>query len=310
MKKISILIPTYNEEENVPVLCPILVNIFTEQLSQYDYEIIFIDNDSQDSTREKLKELCSLNPKVKAIFNAKNFGQNKSPYYGLIQTTGDCAILMCADLQDPPQMIVDFIREWEQGFKIVTAIKHKSQENSLMYLMRTIYYKVIKSISEAEHIEHFTGFGLYDKQFIEVLRQIRDPLPYLRGIVGELGFRRKDIYYEQQKRQFGKSNNNWYSLYDIGMLGITSYSKIALRLATFLGFIISGISFLIAVIYFVLKLTNWDTFQLGLAPMVIGIFFLGSVQLFFIGLLGEYILNINARVIKRPLVVEEDRINF
>ena len=310
MKKISVIIPTYNEEENVPVLCPILVNIFTEQLPQYDYEIIFIDNDSQDLTREKLKELCSLNPKVKAIFNAKNFGQMKSPYYGLIQTTGDCAILMCADLQDPPQMIVDFIREWEQGFKIVTAIKHKSQENSLMYLMRTIYYKVIKSISEAEHIEHFTGFGLYDKQFIEVLRQIRDPLPYLRGIVGELGFRRKDIYYEQQKRQFGKSNNNWYSLYDIGMLGITSYSKIALRLATFLGFIISGISFLIAVIYFVLKLTNWDTFQLGLAPMVIGIFFLGSVQLFFIGLLGEYILNINARVIKRPLVVEEDRINF
>ena len=310
MKKISVIIPTYNEEENVPVLCPILVNIFTEQLPQYDYEIIFIDNDSQDLTREKLKELCSLNPKVKAIFNAKNFGQMKSPYYGLIQTTGDCTILMCADLQDPPQMIVDFIREWEQGFKIVTAIKHKSQENSLMYLMRTIYYKVIKSISEAEHIEHFTGFGLYDKQFIEVLRQIRDPLPYLRGIVGELGFRRKDIYYEQQKRQFGKSNNNWYSLYDIGMLGITSYSKIALRLATFLGFIISGISFLIAVIYFVLKLTNWDTFQLGLAPMVIGIFFLGSVQLFFIGLLGEYILNINARVIKRPLVVEEDRINF
>ncbi len=310
MKKISILIPTYNEEENVPIITPIVVNILTEQLSQYDYEIIFIDNDSQDSTRDKLREVCALNPKIKAIFNVKNFGQNKSPYYGLIQTTGDCTIAMCADMQDPPRMIVEFIKEWEQGFKIVAGIKHKSKENPLMYLLRTIYYKVIKKISDVEQIEHFTGFGLYDKKFIEVLRQIKDPHPYLRGIIGELGFRRKDIYYEQEKRQFGKSSNNWYSLYDIGMLGITSYSKIALRLATFLGFIISGMSFLIATLYLVLKLTNWDNFQLGLAPMVIGMFFLGSVQLFFIGILGEYVLNINARVISRPLVIEEDRINF
>jgi glycosyltransferase involved in cell wall biosynthesis len=228
----------------------------------------------------------------------------------MLQTTGDCTIGMCADFQDPPEMIVNFVREWEKGSKVVIGKKNKSYENPVMRLLRSFYYKLIKQISDTEQVEHFTGFGLYDKTFVDVLRQLDDPMPYMRGIVAELGFSRMEIEYVQQKRRFGKTKNNWYTLYDMAMLGITSYSKMVMRLATIFGFIISGLSFAVAMYYLIMKLIYWDKFPFGTAPIIISIFFLGSIQLFFIGFLGEYILNINTRVMKRPLVVEEKRINF
>ena len=309
MKKISFLIPTFNEEGNVEILSKeIIRNI--EILNNYDFEIVFIDNCSSDETRNKITNLCLENKKIKAIFNARNFGQIRSPFYGLTQCSGDAVILICADFQDPPELILDFIKEWENGYKIVIGKKVESQENPIMYFFRTIYYKTIKKIAEVEQIEHFTGFGLYDKKFIEILRKLDDPMPYLRGIVAELGFERKEIPYKQNKRKSGKTKNNFYSLYDFGMIGITSYSKVVMRLATIFGFFSSGISLLIAVVYLILKLMYWDLFSAGTAPILIGVFFLGSIQLFFIGLLGEYILNINTRVMKRPLVIEEERINF
>ncbi len=310
MKTISVVIPCFNEEENVVPISEAVIEILNKELPNYDYEIIFIDNDSQDRTRELLRGLCEKNPKIKAIFNAKNFGQFKSPYYGLLQATGDCGILVAADFQDPVEMIPKFVKEWEKGYKIVSGIKTSSKENKIMYFLRTCYYKMIKKLSDVEQIEHFTGFGLYDKKFIQVLRDLDDPTPFLRGIVAELGYRRKDIPYEQPKRKAGKSSNNFYRLYDAAMLSITSYTKAGLRLATFFGCICSFTSMVIAIIYLVLKLIYWDRFIAGTAPILIGMFVLGSIQLFFIGLLGEYILTINSRVMKRPLVVEEERINF
>lgn len=310
MKKISVLIACYNEVENVSPLSKEIIRVFESQLPAYDYEIIFIDNHSTDGTRELLAELCENNPKIRAIFNAKNFGHIRSPYYGLLQTTGDCTINLCADFQDPPELIPEFVRAWEEGYKIVIGIKTNSRESGLMYALRTLYYKTIKKISDIDQIEHFTGFGLYDKEFIQVLRDLDDPMPYLRGIVAELGYDRREIAYEQPRRKAGKTKNNWYTLYDMGMLGITSYSKVVLRMATILGFIFSAASFVIALVYLILKLTNWDTFPLGTAPILIGLFLIGSVIIFFIGLMGEYILNINTRVMKRPLVVEEKRLNF
>ncbi len=310
MKKISILVPCYNEVENVELMCHSLVNVINETLSKYDYEIVFIDNCSTDGTREVLEKLCAENYKVKAIFNVTNFGQFNSPFYGMCQTTGDCTISVCCDFQDPIELIPRFVEEWEKGYKIVSGIKTSSKENRLVYFLRSVYYKVIKNMSSVKMIEHFTGFGLYDRTFIELLRQLDDPVPFLRGIVAEYGFKRKDIEYEQAKRRAGKTHNNFYTLYDAAMLSITSYTKVGLRLATFLGFIGSAVSLGIAVIYLIMKLTNWYKFQAGYAPMIIGIFVIGSIQLFFIGLLGEYILNINTRVIHRPLVVEEKRLNF
>lgn len=309
MKKISVMVPTYNEEENVIPLSEAIIAEL-DKLPQYDYELLFIDNDSKDSTREKLEMLCSKNPKIKAIFNAKNFGQFNSPFYGMLQTTGDCTISMCADFQDPVEMIPKLIHEWEQGYKIVSAIKTSSKENPVMRFLRTCYYKLIKKMSDVEQIEHFTGFGLYDKSFIEVLRGLDDPMPFLRGIVAELGYKRKDIPYEQQKRRAGKTSNNWYRLYDAAMLSFTSYTKMGMRIATIIGFFISFISILIGLVYLVLKLIHWDSFSMGNAPMLIGIFVLGGIQIFFIGLLGEYVLNINSRIMKRPLVIEERRLNF
>lgn len=309
MKKISILVPTYNEIENVEPLS-IAIEEELQKMPKYDYEIVFIDNNSQDGTREKLKQLCAGNKKIKAILNAKNFGQNNSPYYGLLQTTGDCAILMCADFQDPIDMIPKLVEEWENGYKIVSAIKTTSKENKLMRFLRTCYYKLIKKFSDVEQIEHFTGFGLYDKAFLEVLRNLKDPTPFLRGIVAELGFKRKEIPYEQQRRRAGKTKNNFFSLYDIAMLSFTSYTKIGLRLATFIGFFVAAASVLIALVYLVLKLIFWNTFFMGTAPILVGMFFLGAIQLIFLGLLGEYILSINQRVMNRPLVIEEERINF
>lgn len=312
MKKISILIPCYNEVENVEPMSFAVVNVLEEALSRYDYEIVFIDNCSTDGTREKLEEICAGNKKIKAIFNVTNFGQFNSPFYGMCQTTGDCTISLSCDFQDPVELIPRFVEEWEKGHKVVSGIKTSSKEPGLIYFLRTMYYKTIKNMSSVKMIEHFTGFGLYDKTFIALLRGLNDPLPFLRGIVAEYGagFNMIEVEYEQAKRKAGKTHNNFYSLYDAAMLSFTSYTKVGLRLATLMGFIVGFISFCVAVVYLVLKLLYWDNFQAGYAPMIIGIFLLGSIQLFFIGFLGEYVLNINTRVIHRPIVVEEKRINF
>ena len=310
MKKISVLIPCYNEAENVGPISRAVTEILEKELPQYDYELVFIDNDSTDGTRDIIRGLCADNPRIKAILNARNFGQFNSPYYGMLQVTGDCVIEMVADFQDPVEMIPKYIHEWEKGYKIVIGIKTSSKENRLMYWLRSCYYKTIKKLSDVEQIEHFTGSGLYDREFIEVLRNLDDPTPFLRGIVAELGYRRKEIPYEQPRRRAGKTHNNFYRLYDAAMLSVTSYTKAGLRLATIFGSICAVVSMLIAMVYLVMKLIWWDRFPAGMAPMLIGMLFLGSVQLFFIGFLGEYIMSINQRVMKRPLVIEEERINF
>ena len=310
MKKISVLIPCFNESDNVIPISEAIIDEFANYLPSYDYEIVFIDNSSNDGTREKLEKLCGRNKKIKAIFNAKNFGQFNSPYYGMCQTTGDCTISMCCDFQDPVSLIHRFVAEWEKGYKIVSAIKTQSVENKVMRFLRTCYYKTIKKMSSVEQIEHFTGTGLYDKSFVDVLKSLDDPTPFLRGIVAELGALRKDIPYTQAKRRAGKTHNNWYTLYDAAMLSFTSYTKVGLRMASFLGFIIALLDILFAVLYFVAKLIWWDRFPMGTAPLLIGMFFLGGVQLIFLGLLGEYVMSINTRVMHRPLVIEEKRLNF
>ena len=310
MKKISVLIPCYNEEENVVPISEAVIKTLQKDLPEYDYELVFIDNDSQDHTRSLIRQLCDENPKIKAIFNARNFGQFNSPYYGMLQITGDCVIEMVADFQDPGELIPQYVHEWEKGYKIVIGIKTSSKENRLMYWLRGCYYKMMKKLSDVEQIEQFTGSGLYDRDFIEVLRNLDDPTPFLRGIVAELGFKIKQIPYEQPKRRAGETKNHFYQLYDAAMLSITSYTKAGLRLATIFGSICSLISMVVAVVYLVMKLMYWDRFPAGMAPVLIGMCFLGSVQIFFIGLMGEYILSINARVMKRPLVIEEERLNF
>lgn len=309
-KTISIVIPCYNEEENVLPLADALRSCFREKLTDYNYELLFIDNDSQDKTREMLRELCKEDKGVKAIFNAKNFGQFNSPYYGMLKSTGDATILMAADFQDPVEMIPRFVEAWEEGYRIVIGVKTRSKESKLMYALRGIYYKLIRKMSSVDQISQFTGFGLYDHSFIEVMRSLDDPTPFLRGIVAELGYRRKEIPYTQPKRRAGSTHNNFYTLYDAAMLSFTSYTKVGLRLAVFFGAVFAALSMLVGLLYLVMKLIWWDRFPAGMAPMLIGMLFLGSVQIFFVGLLGEYILSINQRVMKRPLVVEEDRLNF
>lgn len=309
-KKISVMIPSYNEEDNARPIYEAVRDELQKSCPQYDYEILFIDNKSRDGTREIIRQICAQDPNVKAIFNARNFGQFNSPYYGMIHTTGDCTITICADFQDPVELIPRFVAEWEKGYKIVIGRKTHSKENGLIYFLRSCYYKTIKKMSSVEQIEHFTGFGLYDRSFLEVLRQLDDPTPFIRGIVAELGPERKEIEYTQPQRRAGKTHNNWYSLYDAAMLSFTSYTKVGLRIATFGGFIVSAVSVLIALYYLVMKLVYWERFIAGNVPILIGVFFLGGVQMFFTGLLGEYIMSINARVMHRPLVVEEERLNF
>ena len=310
MKKISVLIPCYNEKENVGPISQAVTGILERELPQYDYELVFIDNDSTDGTRDIIRGLCRENPRIKAIFNARNFGQFNSPYYGMLQVTGDCVIEMVADFQDPVELIPQYVHEWEKGYKIVIGIKTSSQENRIMYWLRSCYYRTIKKLSDVEQIEHFTGSGLYDREFIEILRRLDDPTPFLRGIVAELGYKRKEIPYEQPRRRAGKTHNNFYKLYDAAMLSVTSYTKAGLRLATIFGSLCAGLSLAVALVYLVMKLIWWDRFPAGMAPILIGMLFLGSIQLFFIGLLGEYIMSINQRVMKRPLVIEEERINM
>lgn len=310
MKTISIVIPTYNEEGNIERIYKRIKDIFSQSLSGYQYEIIFIDNKSGDNSRKIIMRICEADKNVKAVFNARNFGFNRSVYYGLLQGTGDCTALIFADMQDPPEMIAEFVRGWEQGNRIVIGIKSKSQENKVMHHIRGVFYKVINKITDIDHIDQFDGFGLYDNSFIQVLRNLNDPMPYLRGIVAELGFDRLEIEYEQKQRMAGKTSFNFMRLYDVGMLGITSYSKVVMRLATIFGFFMSVISFIIGMVTLVIKLCNWEYFEAGAAAIIVGLFFIGSILLFFIGLQGEYIMTINTRVMNRPLVVEDKRINF
>ncbi len=309
-KKISVMIPCYNEQENVLPIYEAVKEQLTEHCPAYDYEILFIDNKSTDRTRSIIRMICSKDPKVKAIFNVKNFGQFNSPYHALMQTTGDCAITMCADFQDPPELIPKLVEAWADGFKIVIGKKTKSKESPIMYWLRGQYYKILKRLSSTEIIEQYTGFGLYDRSFLDVMRDLKDPTPFLRGIVAELGPERKEIEYTQPQRRAGKTHNNWYTLYDAAMLSFTSYTKAGLRIATFAGFIIAVLAFLLGLVYLIAKLCFWNRFAAGYAPTMIVVFFMGGVQLAFLGFLGEYVMAINARVMNRPLVVEEERINF
>lgn len=309
-KKISVMIPCYNEEENARPIYEAVRDELLKNCPSYDYEILFIDNKSQDRTRAIIREICKEDSHVKAIFNVKNFGQFNSPYYGILQTTGDCTITMCADFQDPVELIPRLVEEWENGYKIVIGRKTQSKENRVVYFLRGCYYKLIKKMSSCEQIEQFTGFGLYDASFVQTMRELKDPTPFIRGIVAELGPERKEITYTQPKRRAGKTHNNWYSLYDAAMLSFTSYTKVGLRLATFVGFFTAGLSFIIGLGYLVAKLFYWNHFSAGYAPMMIAIFFMGGVQLGFMGFMGEYIMAMNTRIMNRPLVVEEERLNF
>ena len=309
-KTISVMIPCYNEEENARPIYEAVRDEIRSSLPEYDYEILFIDNKSQDRTREIITQICAEDKNVKAIFNSKNFGQFNSPYYGILNTSGDCTITICADFQDPVELIPTFVHEWEKGYKIVIGRKTKSKESAIMYFLRGCYYKLIKKMSSVEQIEQFTGFGLYDKSFVQTLRDLKDPTPFIRGIVAELGPERKEIEYTQPQRRAGKTHNNWYSLYDAAMLSFTSYTKVGMRLATFAGFVISALSFLVALGFLLAKLVAWNSFSAGYAPIIIAVFFMGGIQLAFLGFMGEYIMAMNTRIMNRPLVVEERRLNF
>lgn len=307
-KTISVMIPCYNEEENARPIYEAVRDEILNSCPDYDYEILFIDNKSKDNTRAIIADICRQDKKVKAIFNSKNFGQFNSPYYGILNTSGDCTITICADFQDPVEMIPKFVEQWEKGYKIVIGQKTRSKESKLMYFLRTCYYKFIRKVSHVEMIEQFTGFGLYDRSFVQTLRDLGDPTPFIRGIVAELGPERMELEYEQPQRRAGKTSNNWKTLYDAAMLSFTSYTKVFLRLPVILGGVAVGVSILSALIYLVASLIR------GFAPtaqlLLIAIVFFGGVQLFFIGMIGEYVLGINERIKNRPLVVEETRLNF
>lgn len=309
-KKVSIVIPTYNEEENIRPITEAVIKEINTNLPEYNYEILIIDNNSHDNTRTIIRELCKEYHQVRSIFNEKNFGPDNSPYYGLLQSSGDCSILFCADFQDPLEMIHLMVREWEKGYTVITAIKAESQENKIVRFFRTLYYKLIKRISDTEIIEHFTGFGCYDKSFLNILRGLDDSVPFLRGVVAEFAGNRLEMPYEQQKRRAGKSHIKFWVLYDMAMRSFTSYTKVGLRMATFVGFFVAMVSFVIAIVYLIIKLLNWNAFDMGIPVILVGMFFLGAIQLIFLGLIGEYILAINQRTMKRPLVIEQERINF
>lgn len=310
MKKIVVVTACYNEEENVAELCSRVRELFHERLNEYEYEHLFIDNASVDRTVDILRGIAAIDRHVKVIVNSRNFGHVRSPYHGLIQAEGDAVVCIVADLQDPPEMIADFVRKWEEGYDIVVAVKNKSMENKLMYAIRTMYYRLLKNMSEINIYENFTGFGLYDKKIIKIMRGISDPYPFLRGIVSEVGFKVATVNYTQYRRERGITKNNFITLYDMGILGIISNSKVPLRLATFIGFMLSLVSFLIGLGFLLGKIFFWDKFQTGIAPMLIGNFFLFGVLLFFIGILGEYVGAIYTQVLARPRVYEAERINF
>ncbi len=309
MKLISVVSGCYNEEENVEELYERVKKVFGG-LEGYTYEQIFIDNDSSDRTVAILRKIAARDKRVKVIVNARNFGHIRSPYYATLQAKGDAVIGMASDLQDPPELIPDFIRKWEEGYKIVLGVKTQSKESPLLFAVRKLYYDIIGRLSEIRLVKNATGFGLYDQQVVEILRRIDDPYPYFRGLICDIGFEKATVEFVQPARERGITKNNFYTLFDIGMLGITNHSKVPLRLATMTGFLLAGLSLFTAFAYLVYKLLFWSSFQVGIAPLVIGLFFFSSVQLFFIGIVGEYVGAIHTQVLKRPLVVEKERINF
>jgi glycosyltransferase involved in cell wall biosynthesis len=309
MKKISVITACFNEEDNIQAIYDQVKAEF-EKLPQFNYEHIFIDNSSTDKTSEIIRSIAAVDKNVKLIQNARNFGYVRSPFYGILQAHGDAVIYLAADLQDPPSLIPEFIKKWEQGYKIAVGVKSRSHESALMFMIRKAYYRLIGTIANVKLIKNFTGFGLYDQSIVQTLRQMDDAYPYFRGLISEIGFEVAEVHFTQPARKRGISKSNFYMLYDVAMLGITSQSKVPLRIATISGFILSMLSFLTAIIFLALKLLFWQNFSSGIAPMLIGLFFFSSIQLFFIGLLGEYIGAIHTQVLKRPLVIEKERVNF
>ncbi len=308
MKLISIISPCYNEEGNVQELHDRIAKVMDNL--NYDYEHILIDNASTDSTVEVLRAISATDKRIKVIVNTRNFGQIRSPYHALFQTSGAAVVCMAADLQDPPERIPEFIQKWEAGYKIVIGVKTRSEENRFYYFLRTIYYKIVRKLSDVPLVENFTGFGIYDREVVNALRNLDDPYPYFRGLIADLGYERAQVEFSQPRRKNGITKNNFYTLYDIAMLGLTGFTKVPLRVATMFGFLSAVISFLVGLIYLIYKLIDWQNFSLGLAPVVIGLFFLGSIQLLFLGIVGEYIGAIYTQVMHRPLVIEKERINF
>jgi glycosyltransferase involved in cell wall biosynthesis len=309
VKKLSIVSGCYNEAGNVEELVSRVAKVM-DTLPGYDYEQIIIDNASIDGTQEILRKLVSGNPRLKVILNARNFGHIRSPYHGMMQAGGNAVIYMASDLQEPPELIPDFIKKWEEGAKAVVAIKDSSDESPLFFAVRKLYYRLVEGLAETRTIQNFTGFGLYDRTIMEYCRSLQDPYPYFRGLIAEIGLPVERISYHQPLRTRGFTKNNLYTLYDMAMLGITNFSKVPLRLAAMLGFVMAIMSLLVALVYLIYKLVFWYSLPVGTAPLVIGLFFFASVQLFFIGILGEYIGAIHTQVLRRPLVVEKERINF
>ena len=306
-RHVGVVLPCFNEEDNVDELYRRLAAVF-DGLPQYTFEMLFIDNASTDGTIEKIKALIDRDPRVTLIVNARNFGHIRSPFHGLLEASGDCVIVLAADLQDPPELIPQFLEHWERGASMVLGKKKSSQESPTFFALRGLYYRLARAMAEVPLLEHVTGFGLYDRRVIEIMRGFADPYPYGRGMIAEIGLPYVTIPYEQPLRKRGITKNNFYTLFDLAMLGITSHSKAPLRVATIAGFVLSGISLLVAIGFLVLKLTFWYALPAGYAPVVIGVFFLGSVQIFLIGLLGEYIGAVLTQVRNRPLVVERERV--
>ena len=310
MPFISIVSGCYNEEGNVRELCQRVSQVMADSLPNYTYEQILIDNCSTDKTAEVLREICREDKRVKVILNNRNFGHVRSGYHALQQATGEAIVLMASDLEDPPEMIPQFVRKWEEGYKITLAQKTSSSEFFMLFLVRKTYYSIVNRLSDVPLAKNVTGFGIYDRRVIEDIKRIGDPYPYFRGLICDLGYEQFLIPFHKPVRKRGFTKNNFYTLYDLGMLGIVNHSKVPLRLAVFAGCGVGAISFLVAFGYLIYKLLFWDRFQVGSAPVVVGIFFLGAVQLFFIGILGEYIGSIYTQVLRRPPVIEKERINF
>ena len=310
MKKISVTIPCWSEEKSIHQMYERLINVFHEELPQYDYEIIFVDDYSPDNTREEIRKLCAVDKKVKAVFNARNFGFSRNVFATLQYGSGDATFMLFGDLQDPPELLPEMVKRWEAGSKVVIGQRTKGNENPIMYSMRKVYYKLMELLSDSKQIEHFNGFGLYDKSFIDVLKKRDDPMPYLKGIISELAIEQSIVPYEQAASLRGKSGANFLKNYDLAMQGITSYTKILMRIATFLGAGLGIISAIFAIFVLISKLCNWGLYPYGTATIIIGVFFIGAVQLFFMGILGEYVLSINTRSMKRPLVIVGEKINF
>jgi glycosyltransferase involved in cell wall biosynthesis len=308
-KLVSVVVPCYNEAESVREMYEALKAIFAA-LPQYRHEFVFIDNASKDATPRILRELAGADPDVKVILNARNFGHVRSGYYALLQTRGDAVIALACDFQDPPDLIPEFLRRWEAGSKVVLAVKESSEESGFFYALRDRYYRLLARIADIELVKQSTGFGCYDRVVIEALRRIDDPYPYFRGLIAEIGFEPSIIPFKQPARKRGISSQNFYTLYDLAFLGIVNHSKVPLRIATMSGFALAAVSLLVALGYTIYKLLFWNQFTVGIAPILIGFFFLTSVQLFFIGIVGEYIGSIYTHVRHHPHVFEKDRINF